>query len=235
VTQLPEEIEIDEMERNSDMFHILDAQGLPYRRKKLSYGDVVFPRFDMGIEIKRITSTYNDLRESFFGGNHLYQQLHDNKRTFQRSALLIQDETRGNIFDEHFTPQHWQSMKDTINAHYNIPMIFTQSTRETIDQIYALYEKLMIKSHEDEYDYAIHHERRPRTLLEKRIYLISGLEGVGKDRTREIMRNIETPYEVIEWIKNDGVLHGKKLKVPGIGKTFFKKNKILLGEKIESS
>lgn len=225
MTQHPEEVELDQREENSDLFLVADALGLPHIKKQLVYGDCVMPRFDFGIEIKRITTEgRNDLRESFFKNNHLYQQLHDLKRTFQRSALLIQDETGGNIFDSHFTPQHWQSMRDTINAHYNIPLIFTQSTRETLNQIYALYEKLMLKSHEDEYDYAIHHEKRPKTLNEKRIYLLSGLEGIGKEKTRSLMMHLRDPLEVIGWIMNDG----KGIKLPGFGPAFFRKNKELL-------
>jgi ERCC4-type nuclease len=230
MTMNKEEVEIDGREENSDLCLVLDLLGMPYVKKQLPYGDIVFPRFDFGIELKRNTvEGRNDLRESFFDNNHLYQQLHDLKRTFQRSALLIQDETGGKIFDTHFTPQHWRSIKDTINAHYNIPMIFTSSTRETIQQIYALYDKLVVKASEDEYDYSIHHEKRPRTLHEKRIYLISGLEGLGKEKTRTLIMELETPDRVNEWIKNNGFIDGAFLKIPGFGPKFFANNQLLMG------
>jgi len=235
-TQISIDSPIFDKGREEPLIKRVKERNLPLREEQLLIGDCAISK-RVGLEIKRVTSNVNDIRASLFD-DRIHQQSKDRHENYEINILILQIEDKRNLYDDHFKVKQMRSLMNTIMLSFDSHVIITESDDETIDIIYELWE------HERKgikFVSACNKTPKPKLLVEKQIYLLSGLEDAGDKKTFELLQFFKTPIDVFNWIKNTRITFTKSgyprtPELPngliGYGPQFFLKNqKILLGEK----
>ena len=160
----------DERERRSDLFPTLYKLYLDHKVETLDIGDFILSERCCG-EIKRITFTEHDLKDSLFDGR-LYEQSEQRRDNYEINIMIIQITSRKKLFDEHFTKQHLKSVEFSLIIDFNTHVYYTESTIDTINLIYKIWERLKKGKR---YVTPINKRKIPFTLKQKQIRFISGL------------------------------------------------------------
>ena len=236
---------IDERERQSDLFQRLDARDLPYKRTTLHKGDFTVSQ-RVGGEIKRVKKInhfvkkeldiedYNDLYASL-KDERIYSEIGGLEELYDINVLIVQIEEGADFITPLFPMKAWQSLTLSLEIGYNTHIYKTQTTDETIDLIYALWERERKGKH---YESASNKKPRPKSLFKRQQYLLSGLEDVGDKNSAQLLKEYETPFNIFKEIVNTQVSFTKggnprrpKNAPPGFGAKFFLKNQeLLLGD-----
>ncbi len=226
----------DERERKSGLIDRLKELKKPHRVMMLLIGDFTVSE-RLGGEIKRIKKkeymdrNHNDLVSSLYD-NRIYTQSNNLNKNYQVRILIIEIEKGASLFTSRFTEKHWASLRLSLEIDFGIHIYFTEDEDETIDLIYALWEKEKKGKH---YVSPCNKKPRPKSLREQQMYLLSGLLNIGDEKTAELLDIFKNPLNVIAWIIDTEVPYTKtgKPKRPtdapkGFGASFFLSNKKLL-------
>lgn len=220
--------------REEPLIRRIKERILPIREEQLLIGDCAISE-RVVIEIKRVTSNVNDIRSSLFD-DRIHQQSKNRHENYEINILILQIEDKRNLYDDHFKVKQMRTLMNTIMLSFNSHIIITESDDETIDIIYELWdhERKGIK-----YVSACNKQPKPKLLVEKQIYLLSGLEDVGEKKTFELIQYFKNPMNVFKWIVNTIISftqsgNARTPELPsgliGYGPQFFLKNQKILGE-----
>lgn len=239
---------IDIHEQNSGIIHDIKKKGLALRVETLHKGDFAVSQ-RVGGEIKRIKKTnphvkkrlkiedYNDLVASL-RDNRLYTEIDGLNKLYEINVLIIEIEEGADFLTSSFAEKHWKALRMSLEIGFNTHIYYTQTQEETIDLIYALWEREKKGKH---YVSPCNKKPRPKTLKDQQMYFLSGLMDVGDKSSKELLQLYRTPLNVIDKIRYTVITYtaGGNPRKPkdapaGYGPQFFLKNQRLLqGDNIE--
>lgn len=220
----------DIREENSGLISYIKELGLPHQVDQLHIGDVAISDKTV-IEIKRITHKGNDLRASLFD-NRLYPQAKDRKENYSITIMLVEMHKGVKPFDDYFTKEHWNSLITTLAIDYHTTTLTTDSTDETIQIIYDAWFKEISNDH---YISPCNKKPKPKTMREKQLYFLSGLDDIGDKGGNELLDLYKTPINILAMIIDTQITYTKggnprrPVNLPdGFGPLFIIKNQELL-------
>lgn len=212
---------VDERERASGLIDALEKEkDLEFEVKMLEIGDVFIPP-DLPIEIKRITSTSNDLFESL-KDRRLYLQSQQRRDKYGFSIMIFEIEDMNNLTNAHFSPKAFENLEFSLEIDFNTAIYHTYSQKETIELIKKIWAK---KKKGKRIVEEINNSKIPLSHKQKQLRLLTGLLDCAEVRAKELLGFYRTPMSVFKNICREHPLY-----LPGIGKSFFEKNKKLLTE-----
>ncbi len=202
---------IDNREMSSKITKELTKLGADIDLEQLEVGDYIISD---KICIERKTSS--DFVGSVFNGR-IFKQLDGMKKNFPKSVLIIEGK---NIFTERDAhPNSLRGALSSIAIDYSIPILWTDSAKETAALIYWMAKR---EQEERKTTLSLRGERSGRTMPEKQEYLIAGLPGINTKRSKALLERFGTP---------EGIFHASEeelLEVEGIGKKTVETMKELL-------
>ena len=218
--------------REAECIMRVKERGLPLQEEQLLIGDVVISE-RVCFEIKRVTSTVNDIKASLFD-DRIHQQSKDRQENYPINTMIFQIEDKQKLTDAKFRGSQLRSLMKTLELSFDTHIHITESTDETIDLIYEYWEheKKGVK-----YVSPCNKTPKGKTLPEQQLYLLSGLIDCGDVSVLELLNHFKTPMNVFLWIMNMSITftvsgNPRKPVLPaglmGYGPQFFLKNQLLL-------
>lgn len=189
-------------------------------------------------EIKRISKQYNpheqhnnnDLQSSLWDGR-LYEQTIQ-RQSFAWSGIILEIESGAKVTNPHFSKATLDDIIDDLCFNHNQHILYSTGFEETLQiLIKCLLKSLKKGDHHD----PTNKDKRPTSLIDQQRYFLSGLKGIGKKASLELITLFKTPLAVLKWIcettfiyTKNGKIKGTTSNVSGFGPTFFQENQNLL-------
>jgi ERCC4-type nuclease len=205
---------------------------------QLQVGDIHLS-LEIGLEVKRISKAYrydqehppNDLAASFIDGR-LWEQTEQRNLAFKFSGIIIEKEEGASLYTPILTKEIWGKTALRLERKYNQHIYYTNSMQQTFELCMALFlDSLDTKDHHN----PVNKDKRPTSLIDQQRYFLSGLKGIGKKASLELLLLFKTPLNILKWIcettflyTKNGKIKGTTSNVPGYGPTFFQDNQTLL-------
>lgn len=154
--------------------------------KELKAGDFVLSD-KVGVELK----TKEDFVNSIVDGR-LLKQLKLLRENFEIPLLVIQGEE--DIYSmRNVHPNAIRGMLSSIAVSYNVPIIYSQSVKDT-----AAILKVIAKREQDPNmkSFYLRTDRKPLTLKEQQEFIIESLPGVGPNLSKSLLKNFKSVKDV---------------------------------------
>lgn len=232
----------------------LKREGVFYQVKNLEVGDLILVG-DYAIERKTISDFCHSLFGSKHGTPRLMNQMKALKDAYETPILLLEgglsvmrDPNRGAIFYLKHLKQHqhndylYWALNRKINMHPNqfdgalrkiremgVKIVESFDERDGASKLQDLLSEAQGKEEEEEKERppTIRQKPKLKTLLDKQIFLLSGLPQVSTVRAKKLLETFGHPFNVIENIEDWGA-------VKGIGKKTVKRvKKVLFRQEIK--
>ena len=226
----------DVRERKSGLIDMLIDTKKPHKVETLLVGDFVISNRTAG-EIKRVRKStdyrYDDYSDLFgsMKNERIYRQAKNLQENYEIKILIIEIEKGASLFNLKFTEKSWQKFQLSMIITYDMHIYITHSNEETIDLIYQIWDKEL----NPHLPSPSNKNPRPKTLRDKQLYFLSGLEDLGDIRSKELLSIYNTPLNVIAWIISTIITYtkGGNPRKPdncpdGYGSNFLLKNQKLL-------
>lgn len=204
----------DSREKGTGIPKELVDLGIEVETKNLYSADYVIN--NIGIELK----TKEDFLESIID-KRLLNQLIELKNNFKKQLIIIQG-TEDIYSLRRIHPNAIRGMLTTIALSYNIPIIYTNNTKDTAALLHIIAKR---EIDIDKKDFGIRQDKKPLTLKEQQEYIIESLPGVGPLLAKSMLKKFKTVKKVIN-AKED-----KLQKIEKIGKTKAKEIRKVVDEK----
>ncbi|MBS3146336.1 hypothetical protein J4471_01420 [Candidatus Woesearchaeota archaeon] len=174
------QILIDHRERNIDIIKELEKENIPIKFTNLNYADFVIN--NIGIERKTKQDFLNSIMDK-----RILLQVKGLKDSFDKPIFII--EGQENIYSiRDFHPNSIRGMISSIIIDSNIPIIYTESPRDTASFLKIIYLRL-------------DKEKSEVTLINKKIFfetyrqqefIIQSLPGVGLNLSKALLSEFKT-------------------------------------------
>lgn len=178
---------IDRRER--DVLRNLDPGKALLEERQLETGDFILSD-RVGVERKRI----GDFLQSIID-QRLFRQLENLARSFERPLLVLEGNPESLYLERDIHENTIRGVLASIAIDYKIPIIWTQNSRETAEQLYWIANREQII---EKRDIQVRSSKRPKSLKEQQEYLVSGLPGINSKRARKLLEKFKTPEKVFK-------------------------------------
>jgi len=200
------QILIDHRERNIDIIKELEKENIPIKFTNLNYADFVIN--NIGIERKTKQDFLNSIMDK-----RILLQVKGLKDSFDKPIFII--EGQENIYSiRDFHPNSIRGMISSIIIDSNIPIIYTESPRDTASFLKIIYLRL-------------DKEKSEVTLINKKIFfetyrqqefIIQSLPGVGLNLSKALLSEFKTIKGIVNADEKDLMIVDKigKIKAKNI-------------------
>ena len=212
-------------------------QNRPFQVEQLYIADCALSK-KACLENKNITKSGNHDLSASLNDNRIHKQSKKRQENYNWNGIIIMVEKGAEFYTPFFTPQHWESLKLTLNVQFESHIFIVNTEEEKVNLIYLLYEKFKEGPyHVDPCNKTPRPD--PKELYHNQMYLLSGLYDLGKEKCKVLLDHFKYPILIIKWILftkiNTSLKHPKisetSVRIPGFGPKFFLKNQKLLKEK----
>lgn len=192
---------VDTHETNSSIPIHLDKMKVPFEIKHLAVADYAIN--DIGIERK----TESDFIHSITKKNkRLWKQLLDLRNNYAKPLLIIEKSKK--LYSS-FNPIAFRRTLVVVSVSYNIPVLHTNSKKETAELLKYLHDKYYNPKKKE---YIKHTEKSKLNRTEQQEYIISAFPGVGTSTAKKLLFNFGSVENIIKASKE------KIMEVKGVGK-----------------
>jgi len=158
---------VDDRERRSGIAELLQNSGSDVTVKRLLYGDYLV---DGKLVVERKTA--DDLVVSILDGR-LFKQIRELKKIRWRVVLLIEGDPYQTVHG--IRPKAVRGALTSVSAVWQVPVIFSSSTQDTVSLLQILAGQLKFKQDV----LPLRGSYRPRRLINRQLFILQGLPGVG--------------------------------------------------------
>ena len=210
----------------SGLIAAVDLQRLSYYAGEvLLIGDVQLSA-RVVIEIKRIKRSrdpanwedYNDLAASL-KDDRVHRETQNAHANFEVNYLILEVEEGASVTGGWFDQQKLDSLLQTLELSFSTIIKVTHSQDETIALIYTLFDH---EAKGPKYVPPTNPEPKPMTWYGKQQYFLSGLIGVGAEKSDRLLTEVGPPAVVLNRIINTKVVYTKSGKPKGVEPEFLK-------------
>tara|TARA_Y100000310_G_scaffold216585_2_gene217615 strand:- start:4283 stop:4957 length:675 start_codon:yes stop_codon:yes gene_type:complete len=187
------EVTVDHREKRSGIIIDLGKKGFDVNVKQLPVADFIIETKDrdgtihtLGIEKKTQEDFLNSIMDK-----RIIRQLMELKKNFTLQLLII--EGQKNIYTlRNFHPNAIRGMLASIAIDFQIPIIYTKTSKDTASLIAVIAKRLEKPSRH----YSLMPKRKALTLKEQQEYIIESLPGVGPTLSRSLLNKFKTVKEI---------------------------------------
>lgn len=200
---------VDLRERGSGVNKKLKNLGVKTKTRRLPVGDYLVSNRVI-IERKR----RKDFNKSLIDGR-LLEQASRMKENFDVPLIIL--EGKGSLYDlNNIHPNAIRGALSALTVDLGIPILPSRDTNDTASLIanIARREQRVKKK-----ELRLHGERKPKSLKEQQIYLLSSLPGIGQKLAKSLLKEFRTirrlvnaPFERLVKVKLIGKKKAKKIK-----------------------
>ncbi|MBT6402182.1 hypothetical protein HOK09_01835 [Candidatus Woesearchaeota archaeon] len=188
-------ITVDYREQRSGIIIDLGKKGFDVEKKSLEVADFILETKDMqgnvyalGIERK----TQEDFLNSIMN-KRILRQLVELKRNFSKQLLIIEGDQ--NIYTlRNFHPNSIRGMLSSIAIDFQIPVIYTKTTKDTASLLAVMAKRMEKPSRH----YSLIPKRKAPTIKEQQEYVIETLPGVGTTLAKSLLKHFGSVKSVFE-------------------------------------
>ncbi len=195
---------------NPEFVEKLRYKGAEVEVKQLDFGDFVLSS-DIVVERK----TLDDFVKSIFDGR-LFQQLANMTTKYSRPILLVEGEKKRRI--EGIGEAAYYGAMASVLADFKVPIYFASNHDEVVEIIFHVARREQIEKKREP---RIREGKKPATLAENQLYIVSGVQGVSNVLADRLLTKLGT----IERLFSSSELD--LLKVEGIGETLARKIRLV--------
>lgn len=196
------------------------------------------------IEIKRVKNTpgswlphmkygdYNDLWASVLDGR-IYTQAKNRFENFEVNFVILEIEEGADMFHKTLTPKTFDEIMITLATSFHSVILYSSTNAETL----ALIQSIAEKDVEMKYVSPINPRPKPKSLKDKQINFLAGLDNVSDKKSNLLLEEVGSPLEILQWILDIDIQYTKSgrpklpkggLQVKGFGPKFFLENQTML-------
>lgn len=188
-------ITVDYREKKSGIIFDLGKKGFDVEKRSLEVADFILETKDMqgnvyalGIERK----TQEDFLNSIMN-KRILRQLVELKRNFSKQLLIIEGDQ--NMYTlRNFHPNSIRGMLASIAIDFQIPVIYTKTTKDTASLLAVMAKRMEKPSRH----YSLIPKRKAPTIKEQQEYIIETLPGVGSTLAKSLLKHFGSVRSIIE-------------------------------------
>lgn len=200
----------DFRERNSHVIRHLKGHDCNVIEKQLDVADFICSS-RVACERKSI----DDFLQSIVD-QRVFRQLAVLKDSYERPLLILEGYLEGLFCGRHISPNAIRGALAHITVDLGVPVLWTNNAEETAAQLYWIARREQVECKKE---ISIRSARRPKTLIEKQVYLVSGLPGISNKLARRLLRHFKTPGKVfsvntedLKKVENIGEKKARKIR-----------------------
>lgn len=186
---------VDYREKKSGIIFDLGKKGFDVEKRSLEVADFILETKDMqgnvyalGIERK----TQEDFLNSIMN-KRILRQLVELKRNFSKQLLIIEGDQ--NMYTlRNFHPNSIRGMLASIAIDFQIPVIYTKTTKDTASLLAVMAKRMEKPSRH----YSLIPKRKAPTIKEQQEYIIETLPGVGSTLAKSLLKHFGSVRSIIE-------------------------------------
>lgn len=198
--------------RERDLVRCWDDETAVVQVEQLQVGDVICSD-RVGVERKRI----EDFLQSIID-QRLFTQLENLTRTFECPILVVEG-NQDLLFSRGLHENTIRGVFSSIAIDYKVPIIWTQNTQETADQLFWIAKR---EQGNGKRSFAIRANKKPVTLAEQQAFLVAGLPGINAKRAAKLLEKFKTPERIFRATEK------QLLKIDGFGEKMITRMKSVL-------
>ena len=181
---------VDSRETRADIIDHLEKLGAEVTVKTLEVGDYVLSD---RVCVERKTT--DDFLNSFIDNkNHLFGQIADMSRSYERPLLLIE----GALLDLYVTrnvhPNAIRGILASIAVGFGVPITYTMSAEDTAAMLYVIAKREQTNRKRT---ISLHGKRSHMTLDEQRVYCVSSISDIGPVLATNLLEHFSTVEKVM--------------------------------------
>lgn len=182
---------VDDHETRSGIVFELEELGAEAEVRRLEVGDYAVSN-RLVIERK----TVDDFHKSIFDEpNHLYGQLADLKRCYERPLLLIEGDPEDLYLSRMVYPNSIRGILCSIAVDMQVPITYTRSVADTAGFLVTAAKREQL-DHQKSLT-SLHGKRSHMTLPEQQVYVVSAIPGVGPATAMALLKHFGSVHAVI--------------------------------------
>lgn len=199
--------------REREILRNLDKERSDLEEKQLQVGDFILSD-RVGVERKRV----EDFLQSIID-QRLFAQLEDLANTYERPLLILEGNPELLFLERNIHQNTIRGVLASIAIDYKIPIIWTQNSHETAEQILwiAMREQILEKR-----EVAIRANKKAFSLQQMQEYLVAGLPGISTKRAKVLLQQFKTPEKVFRATEK------QLMCIDGFGEKMIRKMKDIL-------
>ncbi|MCW7077487.1 MAG: helix-hairpin-helix domain-containing protein [Candidatus Syntrophoarchaeum sp.] len=181
---------VDSRETRADIIDHLEKLGAKVTVKTLEVGDYVLSD---RVCVERKTT--DDFLNSFIDNkNHLFSQIADMSRSYERPLLLIEGSPLDLYVTRNVHPNAIRGMLASIAVGFGVPITYTISAEDTAQFLYIAARR---EQEDHKRTISLHGKRSHMTLDEQRVYCISSISDIGPVLATNLLEHFGTVEKVM--------------------------------------
>jgi len=184
--------------------------------KQLQVGDFILSE-RVGVERKSIEDFLQSITDQ-----RIFRQMENLARSFECPLLILEGNPELLFLERNIHKNAIRGVLALIALDYKIPIIWTQNSRETAEQLFWIANREQVL---EKKEIQVRANKKSATLQQQQEFLVAGLPGINSKRARKLLRKFKTPEKVFK--ANEKQL----LKLEGFGEKMTKRMKEILREK----
>ena len=212
---------VDSRETRADVIDVLEELGAEVTVRTLEVGDyVVSDR----VAIERKTTA--DFLNSFIDNkNHLFGQIADMSRSYERPVLLIEGAPLDLYVTRHVHPNAVRGILASIAIGFGIPIVYTVSADDTAQFIFIAARR---EQEDHQRTISLHGKRSHLTIDEQREYCVSSISDIGPVTAKNLLEHFRSVQAVIDADLDE------LMEVKGVGKHTAERIREVVGGKYDN-
>ena len=193
----------------------IDPEKAVLQEKQLQVGDFILSD-RVGVERKSVQDFLQSIVDQ-----RIFKQLENLANSFECPLLILEGNPELLFLERNIHENTIRGVLSCIAIDYKIPIIWTQNSQETCNQLYwiAMREQVIGKR-----EIQVRANKKASTLAKQQEFLVAGLPGINSKRAKKLLQELKTPEKVFRANEN------RLLKINGFGDKMVKKMKGILQE-----
>ena len=181
---------VDSRETRADVIDHLEKIGAEVTVKTLEVGDYVLSD---RVCVERKTT--DDFLNSFIDSkNHLFGQIADMSRSYERPLLLIEGAPLDLYVTRNVHPNAVRGILASIAVGFGVPITYTMSAEDTASMLYVIAKR---EQTDRKRTISLHGKRSHMTLDEQRVYCVSSISDIGPVIATNLLEHFGTVEKVM--------------------------------------
>jgi len=181
---------VDSRETRADVIDHLEKLGAEVTVKTLEVGDYVLSD---RVCVERKTT--DDFLNSFIDNkNHLFGQIADMSRSYERPLLLIEGAPLDLYVTRNVHPNAVRGILASIAVGFGVPITYTMSAEDTAAMLYVIAKR---EQTDRKRTISLHGKRSHMTLDEQRVYCVSSISDIGPVLATNLLEHFGTVEKVM--------------------------------------
>ena len=181
---------VDSRETRADVIDYFEKLGAEVTVKTLEVGDYVLSD---RVCVERKTT--DDFLNSFIDNkNHLFSQIADMSRSYERPLLLIEGAPLDLYVTRNVHPNAIRGILSSIAVGFGVPITYTMSAEDTASMLYVIAKR---EQTDRKRTISLHGKRSHMTLDEQRVYCVSSISDIGQVLATNLLEHFGTVEKVM--------------------------------------